>query len=67
MIASKGHLLGYEDVINDRFHTATAKCMSAEAIIFKWEASEFISKQKKENSTWEETMNIALQNDNKTK
>ena len=41
--------------------------MSAEAIIFKWEASEFISKQKKENSTWEETMNIALQNDNKTK
>jgi hypothetical protein len=28
MIASKGHLIGYEDVINGRPHTTTATCIS---------------------------------------
>ena len=34
MIAGKGYLLGFEDVINQRNHTTSAKCVSREVIIF---------------------------------
>ena len=42
MIASKGHILGYEDALNNRQHTSTAKCISSEAIVFKTDGAEFI-------------------------
>jgi len=42
MIASKGHVLGHEDALNNRFYTSTGKCFSTEAVIYRSNAIELI-------------------------
>jgi CRP-like cAMP-binding protein len=42
--ASKGYLLGHEDVINDRRYTTSVRCQSLEGTLFVMKADEFFSK-----------------------
>lgn len=67
MIAGKGKLLGYEDVINERVHTASAKCISSESIILCGDAAEFIQKFYKDNLLKDSMIRLSYKNDLKTK
>jgi len=42
MIASRGQMLGQDDIINDRNYTTSARCMSGTGTLFIMQSQDFI-------------------------
>lgn len=51
-MASKGHVLGHEDVMNDRNYTTSVKCQSHEGTVFAMRSDEFLANMAKNERAW---------------
>ena len=66
-IASQKHLLGWEDVIKERFYTTSTRCLSCKGTLLKIEASDFIRNTLRDSSTSNMFVNLSHERDDLTK
>lgn len=52
MIAGKDQLLGWEDAINDRDHTTSARCISQSGKVLQIKVEDFLHNVQKDDRTW---------------
>lgn len=64
---NQGQIFGHEDVIHNREHTTTVKCLSQEATLFFINRNEFINKFSRDERTWKMLADLGLQMDTKVK
>ena len=62
-----GQIFGHEDVMNNREHTTTVKCLSTEAYLFVINKNEFINKFCRDEKTWKMLSEMGLAMDDKIK
>ena len=67
LMASKGYMLGHEDVINDRNYTTSVKCQSFEGTVFAIKADEFLAKMNANQLTWDLLLSMTDERDKMTK
>lgn len=49
MIASQGHIFGQDDILNDRDHTISVRCISKKGKLFVMKAEDFLKSIKKDS------------------
>ena len=51
-VISKGQMVGFNDVIDNRAYTTSLKCISSEGIVLAIKVEEFIHKMQKDPKIW---------------
>lgn len=60
-------MIGSEDVIKNRKHSTTVKCISNTAILYQIKAEEFIFRLSKDERAWRMLKQLSSEKDNFTK
>ena len=66
-MASKGYLLGHEDMINDRKYTTSVRCISYEGTVYALKSEEFLERMRVLDKTWDFLVEMAVERDKMTK
>ena len=66
MIAGRGHLMGWEDIVKCRFHTTSVRCLSKTGTLMTIKATDFLNSIKKDEDTYKMFHDVCKEKDFKT-
>ena len=66
-IVTRGQILGFNDIIKQKNHTATLKCITNTGSLYAVNAQEFLFKIQRDKSTWLEMVDYFNSKDKQTK
>jgi len=66
MIAGRGHLMGWEDIVKCRFHTTSVRCLSKTGTLLAIKATDFLNSIKKDEDTYKMFHDVCKEKDFKT-
>lgn len=61
-----GHLFGIEDIMQNRTYSVTVKCQSSTGSLYRIERSEFLSRMRRDETTYNLIKEICLNKDKET-
>jgi hypothetical protein len=56
-------MIGFNDVIDNRFHSTSVKCLSSHGVIFAIKAEEFLHKMQRDPAMWRNVKKLAKEKD----
>jgi CRP-like cAMP-binding protein len=62
-VISKGQMIGFNDVIDNRAYATSLKCISSQGVVLAIKAEEFINKMQSSVTIWRKLLKLAEEKD----
>mgnify|MGYP006122256283 CR=1 FL=1 len=62
-VISKGQMIGFNDVIDNRAYATSLKCISSQGVVLAIKSEEFINKMQSSVTTWRKLLKLAEEKD----